>query len=64
MGEALSCIGAGYFSSVARDKWQINAEKTKPSPRMQNSMSNILKTVIGEYATSTANYDKQVMIFC
>jgi len=59
VGESLSCIGAGCFSSVARDKWQINAEKRKPSSRIQNSMSDILKTVIGKYATSTANYDKQ-----
>ena len=62
VGEALSCIGAGSRSSVAKDKWQIDAEARKSSGQMLHSMSDILKTVIEKYAKSTANYDKQVIV--
>ena len=65
VGESLSCLAAGKLCDSAEDPW--NYEKAIASPVVMTTgdddmMEIILKTVVGEYAFSTAPVVRQVII--
>ena len=65
VGESLSCLAAGKLCDSAEDPW--NYENAIASPVVMTTgdddmMEIVLKTVVGEYAFSTAPIVRQVII--
>ena len=52
VGEALSCAGAGKFSTASRSKWYTGHVVSKELPETKNTMKWLLLTIINHYMNS------------
>lgn len=60
VGEALSCVGAGRMSEVARDPWVVEQLKSTACDEMGGTMQELIDMIVDKYASSTIPYVRQV----